>query len=223
MTQSSWDETTRNCKYHFDTTRMDPRWDNAIGLGNFSGNWSAELAAAIATAKPATWATRGYKAEGVDIPRPDLVAEEYDLERIGMDKDAVVTHLNWEIPPVFQRMADAFAFADPMLRIHVQQPGEVWNLHMDKLQKWCPEDPARVMRIFIQLTDWQPGHFWGFGNYTFAHWRAGDIVTMDWQNCPHCTANAGHTPRVTLQVTGVRTDQTVKFLETLSNSATCHV
>ena len=210
--KSSWDDTKENCNYHFDNKRIDPRWDNVIGLGTFAGNWSAELEQAIVNAKPATWATRGYKAEGVDIPRPDLTAEEYDLERIGMDKDAIVTHLNWNIPPVFQRMADAFAFDDPMLRVHVQMPGEVWNLHMDKLQKWCFQDPTKVMRVFIQLTDWQPGHFWAFGNYTFAHWSAGDVVTMDWQNCPHATANAGHTPRVTLQVTGVRTAATDKFL-----------
>ena len=221
--KSSWDETKQNCNYHFDNTRMDPRWDNVIGLGKFAGNWTAELEQAIANAKPATWATRGYKAEGVDIPRTDLTAEEYDLERIGMNKDAVVTHLNWDIPAVFQRMADAFAFEDPMLRIHVQMPGEVWNLHMDKLQKWCPEDPSRVMRIFIQLTDWQPGHFWAFGNYNFAHWRAGDVVTMDWENCPHATANAGHTPRVTLQVTGVRTAATDNFLRTLRGLASYSV
>ena len=210
--KSSWDETAANSNYHFDSTRMDPRWDNVIGLGNFTGNWDTELAEVIANAEPATWATRGYKAQGVDIPRPDLTAEEYDLERIGMDPKAVITHLSWKIPTVFQRMADAFAFDDPMLRIHVQHPGEVWNLHMDKLQKWCPEDPSRVMRVFVQLTDWQPGHFWAFGNYTFAHWRAGNVVTMDWQNCPHATANAGHSPRVTLQVTGVRTADTDRFL-----------
>ena len=223
MTLSSWDETKKNCAYHFDSTRIDPRWDNAIGLGSFAGSWQQELAEAIANAKPATWATRGYKAEGVNIPRPDLTAEEYDLERIGMSKDAVVSHLNWDIAPVFKNMAELFALEDSMLRMHVQMPGEVWNLHMDKLQKWCPMDPSKVMRIFVQLTSWQPGHFWTFGNYNFAHWRAGDIVTMDWQNCPHATANAGHTPRVTLQVTGVRTDETCAFLETLKNTTSYKV
>lgn len=216
--KSSWDETKENCNYHFDNTVMDPRWDNVIGLGRFSGNWEHELASAIAESKPATWATRGYKAQGVDIPRPDLTAEEYDLERIGMDKDSVVSNLTWDIAPIFQRMADAFQLIDPMLRLHVQYPGQVWNLHMDKLQKWCPDDPDSVVRLFIQLTDWRPGHFWAFGNYTFAHWRAGDVVTMDWKNCPHATANAGHTPRATLQVTGVRTTMTDKFLNKLRNS-----
>ena len=99
--------------------------------------------------------------------------------------------------------------------IHVQMPGEVWNLHIDKLGKWCPEDPSRVMRIFVQLTDWQPGQFWEFGNYHWNQWSAGDVTCFDWQNMPHSTANAGHHPRVTLQITGVITEQTKKFLAEL--------
>ncbi len=130
--------------------------------------------------------------------------EEYDLERIGMPKDYVVTNLNYELNPELQRIADSFDLDKTMARLHVQWPGQVWNLHMDKLEKWMPEDPTRVERYFIQLTDWQQGHFWSFGNYTWSGWRAGDVVTFDWLNVPHSTANAGHTPRVTLQVTGVR-------------------
>jgi hypothetical protein len=104
-----------------------------------------------------------------------------------------------------------------MNRIHVQRPGEVWNLHIDKLQKWCPEDPGRIMRVMIQLTDWQPGQFWAYGNYHYKQWRAGDVTTFDWANVPHSTANAGHYPRVTFQITGVRTDTTDKFLEELKD------
>ena len=79
-------------------------------------------------------------------------------------------------PPVFDNywqqlrqgmndIADQFALELPMTRIHVQQPGQVWNLHMDKLEKWMPDDPTQVVRYFIQLTDWQMGHFWNYGNY----------------------------------------------------------
>jgi hypothetical protein len=71
-----------------------------------------------------------------------------------------------------------------MERIHVQRPGEVWNLHIDKLQKWCPEDPSSVGRYFVQLTDWQPGQFWEYGNYHWNQWRAGDVSTFDWANMP---------------------------------------
>lgn len=212
--KSSWDATKPRSKYHFDPFAYDKQFDTVIKLGYFQGDWSEELAKIIEDARPATWRTRG--APGKSRPEEELSAEEYDLERAGYDKNTVVTHLNWAIPSVLQKMSDLFALDDCMNRIHVQMPGEVWNLHLDKLEKWKPEDPDSVMRVMVQLTDWQPGHFWEYGNYMHSGWRAGEITTFDWQNVPHCTANAGHGPRVTFQMTGVVTEDTRQFLSTLS-------
>ena len=108
-----------------------------------------------------------------------------------------------------------------MDRIHVQQPGEVWNLHIDKLQKWAPDHPEQVMRIMIQLTDWQPGQFWEYGNYHYSQWRAGEIHIFDWANVPHATANASRFPRSVLQITGIATDRTMEIIKH-SNSDTVH-
>ena len=212
---SSWEETCKKSRYHFDPTRMDPLYDTVTYLGQFAPCWQEELPLIIEQSRPATWATRGYKGEGVPPPREDLAAEEYDLERIGADPDMTVSNIGWQIPPVLQRISSLFAFADPMNRLHVQWPGQVWTMHIDKLQKWAPEDPDSVMRVMIQLTDWQPGHYWNYGNYTHQGWQAGDVTTFDWQNVPHATANAGHVPRVTFQITGVVTDQTRSFLRKL--------
>ena len=184
-------------------------------LGHIEPTWSNDLTDIIDTAKPATWATRGYKGEGIEAPPEDLAREEYDLTSHGMPRDLQITHLNWRLPESLQRISDAFALEDCMNRIHVQRPGEVWNLHLDKLQKWAPEHPETVMRIMIQLTDWQPGQFWEYGNYHYNQWRAGDVTTFDWQNIPHCTANGGFHPRVTLQITGIRTAATMDYLAEL--------
>ena len=154
------------------------------------------------------------KGEGVPPPREDLIAEEYDMTRVGADPDMIITHLNWTMPKSLKQIADNFALEDCMERIHVQRPGELWNLHIDKLQKWLPEDPSKILRVFVQLTDWQPGQFWEFGNYHWNQWSAGDVVTFDWANMPHSTANAGHNPRVTLQLTGIITDKTQLYLST---------
>lgn len=213
--QSSWDETKSRSRYHFDSTRLDPLYDTVTYLGQFAPCWDTELKDIIANSQPATWATRGYKGQGVPPPREDLEAEEYDLERIGADPDMIVSNIGWNIPFVLQRIGNLFAFDDPMYRLHVQWPGQVWTQHIDKLQKWCPEDPDRVMRVMIQLTDWGPGHFWSYGNYIHQGWQAGDVTTFDWQNVPHSTANAGHEPRVTFQITGIVTDQTRNFLRIL--------
>jgi hypothetical protein len=215
--KSSWDYTKAQSQYHFDSTIMDPAYDTVIRLGRISPTWDTDLADIVSKSKPATWATRGYKGEGVEVPSADLEAERHDIERVGADPDMIITHLNWVIPDSLQKISDLFGLDDCMNRIHVQRPGEVWNLHIDKLQKWCLEDPSRIMRIMIQLTDWQPGQFWAYGNYHYNQWRAGDVTTFDWANVPHSTANAGHHPRVTFQITGVRTATTDKFLEELKD------
>jgi hypothetical protein len=213
--KSSWDETQEKSAYHFDTARHDARWDTVVGLGHIAPNWLDDLPLILERAQPATWETRGYKNQETAVPRSDLAAEEYDLERAGADPKMVITHLDWELPDSLTQVSDLFGLADAMNRIHVQYPGELWNLHIDKLQKWSEETPDDVMRIMIQLTDWQPGQFWEYGNYHWNGWRAGDVTTFDWPNVPHSTANAGHHPRVTLQITGVKTEQTIKFLSQL--------
>ena len=213
--KSNWEISRARSIYHFDPTRQDQPADVMAYLGHVEPTWQTELTHIIASAKPATWATRGYKGEGIEAPPEDLAAEEYDLTSHGMSPDLPITHLNWQIPASLQRLSDAFALEDCMNRIHVQRPGEVWNLHIDKLQKWAPEHPEQVMRIMIQLTDWQQGQFWEYGNYHYKQWRAGDVTTFDWANIPHATANAGFHPRVTFQITGVRTAATMDYLAQL--------
>lgn len=212
---SSWDRTRAQSHYHFDSRRQDLYHDVIVPLGRIEPTWLADLPTIIDTARPATWANRGYKGEGVEVPPEDLAAEEYDIERVGADPHAVITHLNWRIPASLQAITHSFVLEDAMSRIHVQRPGELWHRHIDKLQKWSPADPSRVLRVFIQLTDWQPGQFWEYGNFHWNQWLAGDVSTFDWANMPHCTANAGHHPRVTYQITGVRTAATEQFLQSI--------
>ena len=217
--QSSWDKLVEKSQYHFDKDRIDPRWDTVQQLGTFVPDWKDEVKDIITRSKPANWETRGFKGEGVQVPKPELKDEEYDLERVGIDPKVVITNLDWTLAPVFQRMSQRFALGDCMERIHVQMPGQVWHLHIDKLYKWFPEDPDKVGRYFIQLTDWEPGQFWEYGNFHWNHWKAGEISTFDWQNVPHSTANAGFHPRVTLQLTGIITDQTRDFLRELRSKS----
>lgn len=201
--KSNWEWTKERSEYHFDTRVMDPRWDTVKLVKQFANTWEEEIKTAIFSSRPATWRTRGKPGDLLQRSNEEYDAEEYDLETIGMDKDYVITNLNYDLGPELQRIADSFELDGAMARLHVQNPGQLWNLHLDKLEKWMPADPSRVQRYFVQLTDWQPGHFWSFGNYTWQGWAAGDCVTFDWLNVPHCTANAGLTPRVTLQITGV--------------------
>ena len=215
MMKSSWETTKPRSKYHFRNDVIDPKFDKVIRLGKFKLDIADYVEQMVENAKPATWRTRGQV--GKSRPEEELEAEDYDLERFGYGKDYQITHLNWDIPEVLQKVSKLFALDDCMNRIHVQKPGEVWNLHLDKLEKWNPNDPDSVIRIQVALTDWQPGQFWSYGNYQHSMWKVGEVTTFDWQNLPHSTANASHYPRVTLQITGVKTPTTEQFLAELAN------
>ena len=215
MTQSNWEITKQRSQYHFDNNKMDPRWDTVQHLGHIEPCWHTELSTAIAAAIPVTWRTRGRDNDPLKRANEEYDQEDYDLEQQGYGQDHIVTDLNYNLDPVFQHIADQFGLEKSMARIHVQRPGQTWNLHLDKLEKWMPADPTQVVRYFVQLTDWQPGHFWSYGNFNWSGWRAGNVSTFDWINVPHATANAGHVPRVTLQITGIKTADTTKFLNSI--------
>lgn len=210
---SSWEQTKLKSKYHFKNDFFDPQIDRVIRLGKLKLNIQNELEEIVKNAKPATWRTR----TSPNKPRNEieLATEEYDLEKFGYGKEFEVSHLNWDIPTVLKKVSKLFALEDCMERIHVQMPGEVWNLHIDKLEKWNPNDLDSIVRFQIALTDWQQGQFWSYGNYMHSMWKTGDVTSFDWQNLPHSTANASHYPRVTLQLTGVQTIKTKEFLRQL--------
>jgi hypothetical protein len=217
--KSSWDKLVEKSTYHFDSKKIDTKDDVVTSLGHIEPTWHDELQQILADAKPANWETRGFKGEGVFVPKPELADEEYDLERVGIDPKVIITDLVWKLGPKLQAISDAFGLEDCMDRIHVQKPGQLWHLHIDKLYKWFPEDPSRIGRYFVQLTDWQPGQFWEYGNFHWNQWHAGDTTSFDWKNLPHSTANAGFHPRVTLQLTGIITDRTKEFLRKLDTAA----
>lgn len=215
---SSWEITVEKSRYHFDTAKMDPLFDSVTYLGNFVPCWQSELDSIIIESREATWRTRGNDfTKG--RPQSELEAEEYDLERAGYGKDYKISNLSYKLSPLIDRISNLFGLADNIPRLHVQMPGQVWNLHIDKLEKWNPEDPSQITRIFIALTDWEQGQFWNYGNYMYSGWKAGDITTFDWINVPHATANASFSPRVTLQLTGLITPVTTDFLRILRSKS----
>jgi len=170
---SSWEQSKKKSNYHFDNFKNDLQVDKVTKLGKIVADYSEDVKHAA-----------------------ELASEDYDLERFGYGKDYQITHLNWEITPNLKKITELFALDDCMERIHVQKPGEVWNLHLDKLEKWAPDSPWTVMRVQVALTDWEQGHFWSYGNYNHQQWRAGDVTTFDWHNLPHSTAM----PDITLEL-----------------------
>lgn len=210
--ESNWGIQKSKSKYHFNPLLIDPIWDKITNLGSFIGDWSSEVEQTIKTARPATWRDRSYDQQ----PNKLVDAEENDLKKAGIDPKTVISNLEYNLSPSFQKMCDLIGLENSTNRVHVQWPGQVFTIHIDKLEKVFPEDPSRVMRIMVMLTDYEQGHFMQFGNYTMHGWRNGDIYTFDWQNLPHSSANASLVPRVSMLTTGVITDKTKTFLENSS-------
>lgn len=214
--RSNWELLRQRSKYHFNNFLVDPKYDTVKRIGTIQPFWNDYIKTVIEESKAVTWRTRGRLHDPLKRQDSEYDQEDYDLEIQGYGKDFVVTNLNYDVPDIFLPLLQQFSLDKLMARIHVQMPGQVWNLHLDKLEKWMPQDPSVVVRYFIQLTDWQQGHFWNYGNYMYSGWKAGEITTFDWMNVPHSTANAGHSPRITLQLTGIYTDNTKKFLSTIT-------
>jgi hypothetical protein len=219
--ESNWEKLKPRTSYHFDPYKNDPAYDAMRYVGRFVGDWTNELQQTIDSSKEITWRTRNP----VDGTSKDIDLEEYDLKVAGADPNLVLTNLEYELLPVFQRMTDALHLKTEtekpiQSRVHVQFPGQVWNIHIDKLEKWNESDPHSVYRFMVMLTDWQPGHFLQYGNFVHTGYKAGEIYGFDWYNVPHCTANAGMTPRCTLLVTGIASEDTHRLFSTYNNIIT---
>jgi hypothetical protein len=210
---SSWQWCVDHSRYHFNNFKIDQPGEWFQVLGRFEGNWADEVA--LAQGKPITWATRKFYNNDDDTVSPMLEQEENDLRNTGAPVDLKLTDAVFDISacPTLTRMSEYFAIEDAKIRMHYQQPGQMFNLHIDKLQERCPDDPERVIRMSIMLTDWEPGQFYLYGTTTYSHWRAGDVHIFDWANVPHATANASRSMRPVLQVTGLKTDRTRQLLE----------
>lgn len=209
---SSWQWCVDHSRYHFNNFKIDQPGEWFQVLGRFEGNWADEVA--LAQGKPITWATRKFYNNDDDTVSPMLEQEENDLRNTGAPVDLTLTDAVFDISayPTLTRMSEYFAIEDAKIRMHYQQPGQMFNLHIDKLQERCPDDPERVIRMSIMLTDWEPGQFYLYGTTTYSHWRAGDVHIFDWANVPHATANAGRSMRPVLQITGLKTDRTRELL-----------
>jgi hypothetical protein len=206
---SNWEIQKSKSLYHFNNSIIDPKWDCVEELGKFVGNWKNDVDDVIKSAKPATWRSRSKSGN----PNQLIDAEENDLKNIGADVNMIISNLDYNLNPIFQKMCNIIGLSNSENRLHVQWPGQVFVKHIDKLEKFNLKDPSKIMRIMIMLTDWDQGHFNQYGNFTYQGWKSGDIHTFDWKNVPHSSANAGLTPRVSLLTTGVITNTTLDFLK----------
>lgn len=219
--KSSYEYTKTFSNYHFDKWQEEREgiWFNR--LGRFVGDWSKELEQIITKSSELGWeeSTRKGLRPGFKVTpgvTPMKAQEEYDRKEHGLENvDSTQLTLESYLDqfPTIKKMVDFWCLEAPSYRVHVQLPGQAFAMHIDKLWHRCPEDPSRIVRICINLADFEPGQIMCYGNTTYTQWRAGDIHMFDTLNVPHGTFNLSTTPRPNLVVTGLRTSETNKKLK----------
>lgn len=221
--QSNWDWCVERSNYHFDYTKQDQPGEWFQPLGRFEGDWKSELDVLLnqSAHKQITWANRKDYRDKI-YAADQITQEEYDLVSTGAPKDLHLTdrYDYLEDFPVLQKMSQYFGLEGiegEQFRtvIHIQKPGQMFNLHIDKFWEKIEEgeDPSKIARIMVMLDDWKPGQFYITGTYNYTHWRAGDCFQFDWPNVPHATANASRWPRPLMMITGRKSDLTERIFK----------
>lgn len=204
--ESNWKLGKQHSNYHFDKWRAEEPGSTFKIIGRFIGDWDAELQEAYNDIKPVTWPSR-WTDYGKNDPRGNLSqAEINDLVNAGADPDMIMYRGSKTVGPKMQKMIDELGIEDYRCKLHIQFPGDMVVMHFDK--HYEHKDPSNVKRFLIALEDWEPGQFVIFGNDVAMQWKAGDIITFDWENIPHATANASFHKRPFLQAVGTMTDKT---------------
>ena len=206
--KSNWELGKELSNYHFDKSIKDT--DSFRKVGRFVGDWKDELEEAYKTMASVTWNNRWHK-HGKKDPRGNLSENEIkDIIDAGGDPDMTMYQGSYTIGPVMQKMIDVLGMDNCRHKLHIQLTGEVVTMHMDKHYEL---DGGEARRFLIALEDWEPGQFVVFGNQLCERWTAGDIITWEWRDIPHATANASLHKRPLLAVTGVVTDTTQDLLD----------
>ena len=206
--KSNWELGKELSNYHFDKSIKDE--DAFRKCGRFVGDWKDELEESYKTMASVTWNNRWNK-HGKKDPRGNLSENEIkDIIDAGGDPDMTMYQGSYTIGPVMQQMIDTLGMDNCRHKLHIQVTGEVVTMHMDKHYEL---EGGEARRFLIALEDWEPGQFMLFGNQVCERWTAGDIITWEWKDMPHGTANCSLYKRPMLAVTGVVTEKTQDLLD----------
>lgn len=206
---SKWDYTKAISRWHFDKWKDET--DAFKVFMRVEGDWREEIENLKYKIKVGT---RNYGFGGKDH---DEIIEKDFLEW-GYTEAMTQYDRTYDLPEKFMRIADQLKLLHADVRVHRQMPGMVAPIHVDTFcsHPAMDKDPSLnvddLRRFVIQLTDWDWGHFWSFGNMPWQQWKAGDCVYFESRDVIHCTANAGKEPRVTMIVTGWMSEETKKLV-----------
>lgn len=225
---SNWEYIKENhSSYHYDKWKVEQEgeWYNRLGRFDLSDKIPDMIPDFIEQSKKVGWfdVTSTYHPGFPGGKSPLLALEDHDRKLSGIQGEytQVIPETDMCHIPEIQKMGEYWKLKRLRTRIHVQMPGQMFALHVDKLWHRFPNDPKKLIRMVINLQDYEPGQLMLYGNSIFTQWRAGEIHCFDTLNTPHATCNLSNLPRTMMVVTGVRTDETDEILRN-SNIDTIH-
>jgi hypothetical protein len=232
--RSRWDyEVNRGLErgcYHYDSSRQDRLEDVLHFHGNVDMDYQyfIDTYGSAALDNPVHWASRNKSVGG----NYGIDQEVYDITRAGGDPESpIYGRANMFTDPKALKVSEGLlGLYDSELKLHTQICGQLLHLHMDNfaarldrknsfVEMDYDRDPSLVHRFVIFLNDWSMGQLWVQGTAVFTHWKAGDIISWEWQDIPHGTANLGWWPRYILQFTGRTTAKTLDFVKNTNRSS----
>jgi len=224
---SRWEYMKSQSKWHFDNSRL-PEFgkDSYTFVGNFKRNFKDIIEKYIPKAQASTWATRNnFNPKIAEEGLYSASAEQQDLINAGADPNQeVFCRVAADDEPLFKYIAEYLGIENPAIKFHNQKTGQMLHLHIDNFaarperdnsfkNTEMDENPDIMRRFAIMLDDWKSGQIFQLGNAMFWQWSAGDCITWEWKDIPHCTANMGWDDRPMLQITGYTTTKTKELLD----------
>ena len=158
-----------------------------------------------------------------------MTAQEHDKLRAGYDVNKAMYHVKKvEAGSVWEKIGQQFGLDNALIRFHIQFPGDVTIWHTDifaphhellpkglNLNEQTVGHDLGIRRIIIALEDWDWGQCFMFGAQTWSQWQAGDVIFWKF-GTPHCAANMGFTPRISMSVTGLETEKFKQLVDQIA-------
>jgi hypothetical protein len=155
-----------------------------------------------------------------------MQGQKNDKLRAGYQPSAPMYRVkNCSESSVFYQLGKTIGLEYATARYHVQFPGETTVFHTDIFSPTHEFLPANLQsvsdkeigqdkglrRVLVALEDWEWGQVMMFGAQTWAQWKAGDLIYWNY-GVPHCAANMGYHPRISVSITGLATDKFFKWI-----------
>lgn len=224
--------------WHFDKWRTDSEGEYVKCVGQFDGDWSAD----IEKARSLGLSTKNYNTQAYEhaANKPSQGHKEEDAENNYGQPDAPIfekMHID-RYPgdmPIFENIINHLQYDTSKsftFKFHDQLPNQQLMWHIDNL----PGNPRKervinnpdfnyqhpdMVRFLIMLEDWEPGQIIQFGSIVYTQWKAGTAYAWEWSTLPHITWNGSWYRRPALQLTGHATEATWDLIKS-GNSDTIY-